>query len=174
MCYNIYEIKKGKHFSGIHLKLHLGVDKIIRKIVFDNSCIYNFKNEDQYDINKLFGLSFGHHHNNSARFGWRANEDKIEIYAYYYSKGSICYANICSVKSNVPYEYSILIENGVYIFQVENSEGYVIGSHIANKAETCGWGYYLYPYFGGNNTAPHDMIILMKEINHSKSIQSFL
>jgi len=83
-------IREGRHRSNISFFVPF-INKCMMSysVVFTNSCEYDLVNNDQYDINKIFGLSFGLHHKNSARFGWRWNTEKkkIEILAYVYVNG---------------------------------------------------------------------------------------
>jgi hypothetical protein len=86
----IFKIKKGKHKSVFFRpKLHFFKNEICKRVKFDKSAQYQLNNVDQFDINKLFGISYGFHHKNSARFGWRwsTRMEKIEILAYVYRDG---------------------------------------------------------------------------------------
>ena len=85
---------KRKIYRGMHYSLSfLNFKPVINKkhyyfrynVKFYPSCRYNI-GEDQSDINKLFGLSFGFHHNQSERIGWRYDRitDKIELLLYTY------------------------------------------------------------------------------------------
>jgi hypothetical protein len=164
-----FTIKKGYHYSNLSNKipfLHLFKKSIKHTLYFNESVIYNLNNEDQMDINKLFGISFGLHHKNSARFGWRWNleKKKIEILAYIYVDG--VRVNEWDVNTLItdldPYEVcemEILKENNNYIFNVFSESK----RKKFKKTLKCGkgrfWGYYLFPYFGGNQVAPHDIEI---------------
>ena len=81
-----FSVKKGKHrFQPRFLEpcsKSLGFTAM-----FHDNCLYDLNSEDQADINKLFGITSLFIHKNSARFGWRAEGDKIRIFAYYYRNG---------------------------------------------------------------------------------------
>ena len=80
--------------------------------MFTDSCMFDLHDEDQWDVNKLFGFSIGHHHNNSSfRFGWRPllNNMTIEIVAYEYHDGwRMKTMPICEVKLNKWYKFKII------------------------------------------------------------------
>lgn len=143
---------------------------ISRWVNFTSSTMYFFNDEDQHDVNKLFGFSVGYHHNNSFRFGWRPNDDltKMEIVGYEYHDGiRIPTIPICEVDLNRWYRYDMIYfsitrevkycvydEDGNTICAEEHSS--IKLKHIIN------FGYRLYLYFGGNKRAPHDMTIYME------------
>jgi len=144
---------------------------IIRKyFMFTDSTMYFFNDEDQYDVNKLFGFSIGYHHNNSYRFGWRPNisRDKMEIVGYeYHNKVRVPTIPICEVELNKWYRYEMIF------FSITREIKYCV--YDENDVAICGdtrspmelkhrlsFGYRLYLYFGGNKKSPHDMIIYKK------------
>jgi len=156
------KIKKGNHYSFSIPCIHFNKKSFSYLIEFTDSCKYDI-GKNQYDINKLFGLSYGLHHNNSARFGWRWNPKKnsIDIISYVYINGERIKDNskilITDVKLNVPFIISFKVENEYYSFTVfYNDKKY-------NKKIKHGslpfWGYKLNPYFGGKISSPHDIII---------------
>ena len=70
-----YEIEKDKHgAAGMQIGIFSG-DEIKFAAKFNSSAIYDLGNDNQDDVNKLFGFSdcYSAHHSNSARFGWRWN-----------------------------------------------------------------------------------------------------
>jgi len=135
--------------------------------MFTDSTMYFFNDEDQFDINKLFGFSIGHHHTNSYRFGWRPNSDltKMEILGYeYHKKVRVPAKPICEVELNKWYRYEMIF------FSITKEVKYCI--YDENNVAVCGderspmelkhrihFGYKLYLYFGGTKRAPHDMTI---------------
>jgi len=159
-----YTIKKGSHYSGFHLSPFY--DKNIAKyeVVFSKSCIYDLQNQDQYDVNKLFGLSYGYHHIDSVRFGWRADGDKIEISAYCYRDGERLIKEMCHIDIDKPYLFEIKNIGSYYELELKDeSSGFFSYARIAKPA-IIKLGYRLFPYFGGNQIAPHEMEILMRKI----------
>jgi len=158
-----------KPFPFFYLPIPILINKnksfsIIRYFKFDESAIYFFNDNDQYNVNKLFGFSIGFHHNNSVRFGWRPNNDltKIEIVGYeYVNKVRVPTIPICEVNLNQWYEYKLrYIE---FHNQIEYSVKNVLKHHNVIHPITLkrkfNLGYKLYLYFGGNKKTPHDIII---------------
>jgi hypothetical protein len=140
---------------------------IIKYFKFTESTMYLFDDEDQHDVNKLFGFSIGMHHTNSFRFGWRPNKDltRMEIVGYeYHDKVRIPTIPICEVELNKWYKYEMnyLVTNNLIEYNV--SDGYHISGHCSEikLKKKLNWGYKLSLYFGGNKKAPHDMVIYQK------------
>ena len=134
------------------------------EVIFSENCLYKFNDVDDYDINKLFGLSFGFHHNNSIRFGWNTDGDKIGIYAYCYNSGERIVYKITSLPTNITNSFEINVYNDFYQLSIYNKMSNSVTTWTINKPQTPKWGYRLFPYFGGNKCAPHDMEIHMKKI----------
>lgn len=154
-----YTIPKGEHKSVY--KMDLCPYYLEHEIMFDNSAIYNLHNSDQYDVNKLFGFNSCNslHHSNSARFGWcYISGDSIDIYSYVYENSVRYFQKIFTVKIGDWNNYKITDNYYAYVFQVN---GY---TYIHTKEQGCitNYHYMLYPYFGGNQTAPHDINIYFK------------
>ena len=166
---NIYTIEKGEHSSkGTNLGLFIG--KILSVDVrFDNSAIYNLGNTNQGDINKLIGFSdcFSHHHKNSARLGWRWSEEKqkVEIFAYTYAKGKRAFKWINDVVLNEKFTMKIKVSKNMYYFTV-GAPGVGLERGCNSKSA---FGYKLFPYFGGDEVAPNDVNIYVKNLGSNKN-----
>jgi len=169
-------IKKGKRYPfpyfGIYMPILTRKDRYFKKrksFEFTMSCIYDLKDDDQHDVNKLYGFSVGFHHKNSFRFGWRPNADltKIEIVGYEYRNGvRTPTLPICEVDVYKSYTFQIRYVPGFSVIQysVCDDDNGLIGiaqSQIQLKHKY-NWGYKLGLYFGGNEKAPHDIIIYKK------------
>jgi hypothetical protein len=137
---------------------------ITKYFKFTETAIYLFTDEDQYDVNKLFGFCFEWHHKNSFRFGWRPNKDlsKIEIFGYeYINKVRVPIIPITNIQCNKWYKYTIkynaLLSQIEYIV-TDGIEQHNIAHSITLKNKW-NWGYKLFLYFGGNKKAPYDIVI---------------
>ena len=158
--YRIFKIRKGFHRSTFDRDTT--IDNFISfTAIFDGNCEYYTQDPtNQYDINKLYGLSDcgTYHKNNSVRFGWRWDGNSIEISSYVRIGGDFQFKKICNVNLNEPNDYSIQIFSDHYIFRVNNIE------HRVDKyCDYEGKRYKLWPYFGGDETVPHDITIRIKE-----------
>lgn len=154
-----YTIPKGEHKSVY--KMDLCPYYLENEIMFDNSAMYNLHSSDQYDVNKLFGFNSCNslHHSNSARFGWcYISGDSIDIYSYVYENSVRYFQKIFTVKIGEWNNYKITDNYYAYVFQVNEY------TYIHTKEQGCitNYHYMLYPYFGGNQTAPHDINIYFK------------
>jgi len=170
-----HTILKGTHRSILSWfpRFHINRKQISNTCTFYSDANYDFGDIDQLDINKLFGLSYGLHHNNSARFGWRWNIEKqmVEILAYVYVDGvriteGAADLHIGYVHPGIQYDYTIKVVDGYYEFTL-NSPLYPTPKVVKIKCSDrlTWWGYKLYPYFGGNKKAPHTVHIDLERIS---------
>lgn len=162
-------IKKGKHHAyPPTVGIWFGKKTIRRDITFYPSCKYNLNDEDQEDINKLFGIGYlPHHHIDSARFGWRYDfvQKKFIISAYCYIDEQRIVKDICTVDVMQTCTYIIDKQETGYEFKVQPK-------HFPSQVKSV-WlplyhtKYISYPlgfYFGGDKKAPHSMMIEMKKV----------
>jgi len=157
--YEWFLIPKGKHSQVVPKVQTLQSHSLAFKAIFDESAMYSTTNvENQHDINKLMGFSDCnvHHHENSARFGWRWLNGVLEIHAYTYHEGVRSSEYIGEVDLNKSYHYEIALEKDHYTFLLEGHDP--VRMERAKKC-TKGFYYMLFPYFGGNENAPHDIMI---------------
>jgi hypothetical protein len=132
-------------------------------VKFDSSAIYKtIDTTNQIDINKLYGFSDNgkDHHLFSARFGWNWYNNALHLYAYYYNNGVRDFKElgIVNVGKEINCSIKVLVNN--YIFSLNGVE-----TSVPRAATTlAGNGYKLFPYFGGDELAPHDIHIWIKEL----------
>lgn len=165
----VYLIKEGQHKSNVQGSLpgnglrSLKSERLAFTARFDRSAIYNLGDDDQYDINKLFGFSDcnSHHQTNSARFGWTYNlkTEMVDIYAYVYSNGDRKIKKLGAARIGETKQYVLAVSEGHFQFSFDNTV------EEFERGASCSTGLYymLYPYFGGNRPAPHDITIAIKE-----------
>lgn len=135
-----FKIKKGNHYSGFRLRMFISRQKMVKSVMFDNSCRYTGGTQLTNQINKAFGFGARRHHKNSIRLGWRWNEDtqKIDLFIYEYVDGEPIQNYFKSISLNKSYKITI-------------------------KSDRKYWfGKELNPYFGGEAPAPHDIQIIVK------------
>lgn len=163
-----YIIKEGGHYSNHLPKLYLGLKKNFKlKVQFTESCKYNLGNDNQLDVNKLFGVSFGYHQLNSIRLGWNYDiiTDNINLYAYIYMNGIQLTYYIAPLTINTIWniELGFVEKSGMFWVHVEPYGVYDqnIYKEFYYSFPNIKLGYYLFPYFGGDEVAPHDIKINM-------------
>jgi hypothetical protein len=119
--------------------------------------------ENQSDVNKIYGVSdFGARHQKySIRLGWRYIENNLELCWLRHEKGVHTSAVIKIIQPDVIYSAIIDINTFYYVIVIDND------TTLVRRRPEGNWGlkrrYYLYPYFGGNEYAPHDITIKIKE-----------
>lgn len=161
-----YMIPKGKHSVQSIKAEALQSHRLRFAAVFDASARYTTQDPiNQHDINKLFGFSDCNsiHHENSARFGWRWLEGNLEIHAYVYASGQRESELIGYVDLNKAYNYEIELAANAYVFTLEGFESVSLA-----RTRKCQRGLYykLFPYFGGNETAPQDILIQLRQYSY--------
>lgn len=172
MSIKTYYIEKGKHSAkGLHFGLTFK-NEIKFRACFDKSCLYDLESNDNYDINKLFGFSTTwFHHKQSARVGWRClNGEKIQLVTYSYNKSqrSITESDILGeISPNEWFECEIIDIEHSYVFKLKIGFGdgkRIITAKDIKEKDWFLFHYLLFPYFGGNQPAPHDMKIFIEKI----------
>lgn len=158
-------ILKGTH-RGIlpNLGIHFGRDRMSYEVTFTESCRYDLGSSDQLDWNKLFGWSYGLHHKNSIRVGWRyfKEQDCIELSLYCYINGTRVINQFTKVGIGTSTRIQLTyIDGEVGVYTIEDNFFIGDGNLTLPFKKTC--GYDLGLYFGGNRPAPHKMNILMNK-----------
>lgn len=158
-----YTIKKGKHRAKPWMFAFFLKKKLSYRVSFDTSAKY-FIGQDQDDTNKLFGIGFfPHHHKESARFGWRYNENlnRIELLAYCYVNGHRLIELITTIPFHVSYVLEIEIIDQEYRFTVNKEMPITTAIPFYHKKKI---GYRLGCFFGGNQPAPQTITVEMKKL----------
>lgn len=156
-----YTINEGEHDSGTHVEIVLKKDLNFFAL-FNNTAIYETDDPtNQGDINKLYGFSdcSSEHQTNSARFGWRWFNNQLEIHAYTYANGERKSKYIKAVSLNKSSQYKLKTIGDQYQFTVD--EKVVTMNRGCNSDSYL--KYKLYPYFGGDEVAPHDITVIIAE-----------
>ena len=161
--YTEYIIKQGQHFSDKSNYVPINTNELKFVVKFDSSAIYQSKDpNNQADINKLYGFADNDslHHSFSARFGWNWVNNALWLHAYVYNNGIILKQTLTTIPLNKEANCSIKVNSNNYVFTVN---GNTVTVPRASKTPT-GKGYKLYPYFGGDEFAPHDIKVMIKEL----------
>ncbi|MEP7318699.1 MAG: hypothetical protein ABI921_08150 [Panacibacter sp.] len=158
-----YLIPKGNQYCTPNPLTFTTQSQLTFKAVFDSSCIYTTIDPvNQYDINKLYGFSdcSSHHLTNSARIGWRWSNDSLRIFSFVHNEGVMLMNEITTARIGSTIKCRITCLTDSYSFEV-NGKSISVPRHCSGNYTR----YKLYPYFGGDEVAPHDINIWIKEIN---------
>lgn len=158
-----YKIYKGKQYCDRNIYVPLNISRLAFKVKFDSSAIYKTqKAQNQGDINKLFGFSDNNtmHHDFSARFGWRWSNDSLRLFAYVYNRAVMTFKELGTVDIGKENDCAISVSGNEYIFELNGVETKMPRESTTVNAE----GYQLYPYFGGDESAPHDISIWIEKM----------
>ena len=157
-----FTIPKGQHYATENNIKAVEITEMKFVVKFDSSAIYTTADPDnQYDINKLYGFSDNgdQHHSFSARFGWRWSDKALRLFAYTYNNGVRDEKELGTIAIGTEVHCSIKVQGEVYQFEVDGKTE----TMLRLSTTTVGKGYQLYPYFGGDEPAPHDVRIWIKE-----------
>ena len=160
--FRVYKIKQGKHRSVFKYKTSY-TESFDLEVIFDENARYETSDpNNQLDVNKLWGVSdCGNNHSySSMRFGWRWNleKDSMEILMYRRMFGEFEFKSLGFVNLGETVYMSMNITNDSYEM--------CLNGHCDSMERPCFTTYkryFLYPYFGGNETAPHDITIRIKD-----------
>lgn len=161
--FDIYRIEEGKHKSSSEIKTfdQPSMEFLVR---FDSSAIYDIGG-NQGDINKLYGFNDCgqdiENHTHSARFGWRWFNDSLQLFSYVYVNGDLLKNELKAIRINTAYECKIEIKSDSYLFSINNMvlDTVARGCSSLNVSRR-----YLFPYFGGDEVAPHEITVLIKDL----------
>lgn len=158
----LYKIKKGNHRSGLHFSPCLFKEELKFSFKLSNECWFNKVNTDDWDINKIYGVSFGYHHKNSIRLGWVPSDHKnmIDLYAYYYNDSARRFDKICTIYAGQEYHCTLINKSDINLFEIKIYKDSLIANIIKDfKYPSFKIGYKLFPYFGGDNVAAKDLTV---------------
>jgi hypothetical protein len=133
-------------------------DSIRFSVRFDPTAVYSSADPaNQFDINKLRGRSdcSTHHHENSARVGWRWTGNAVELSAYVYVAGTRRSAVLGEVGIGAWHDLALDFTPTGYRFELDGRELTMPRGCSASGLLK----YELWPYFGGDEVAPHDITI---------------
>jgi hypothetical protein len=157
-----FRIPKDQHYSEQSAYIPVEYDELSFQVKFDSTAVYSTKiPENQYDINKLYGFADNNanHQQFSARMGWRWSDGALRLFGYVYNNAVVSYEELAPVSIGAEHSCSIKITPVSYIFTVNEVSKAMPRLSTTVKAK----GYKLFPYFGGDETAPHDISIWIKE-----------
>ncbi len=157
-----YNIAAGEHFCDKSSVKPLTTAAMLFKVKFDSSAIYTSLDPlNQYDINKLYGFTEGQDpHVNSARIGWSYNDGKLRLYAYAYNNKQRLSQEISTVNIGEIINCAINSDSLNYVFTVNEKLVKLSRSQAGITVQR----YQLFPYFGGDEVAPHTIRILVKDM----------
>jgi hypothetical protein len=156
-----YTIPAGEHYCDKNDFRVMEGSAIRFTVKFDSSAVYQVTPRNQKDINKLFGFSDNNsaHHQYSARFGWRWSDEALRLFGYVYNEGSVRSMELKKIAIGEEVNCAITVQDNHYLFTV-NGENFEL-PRLSTTAFAK--GYMLYPYFGGDETAPHEVRISIRE-----------
>lgn len=156
-----YTIKKGRHYSNHLPRLTYDRRIIEAKVKFSSECWFPLREPDDYAVNKLLGWSFGYHHKDSLRIGWRPSggEGYIDLFFYIYRYGQRYERYFTTVACDTEYDLTLAIGSRGSISASVGTSVVIMGGHYFLENDMPKLGYILFPYFGGKKTAPHNMSI---------------
>jgi len=160
-------VQKGQHFDNIGYGTQDKPCVMSASVRFNNSCAYNLGNSNQADWNKLLGFFDGYSPSyRSVRWAWRWYNNRLQIAPFVHHNNQMLlpasnqwidvplnsWVNLCIKieKSQNRYRFGCEVNGNRIEYQVQ-VDG-LNGSYSGN----CLWDLF---YFGGNETAPHDISI---------------
>ena len=160
--FTIYTIQQGNQYCDQEKFTPIQLSRLDFIVRFDSSAIYKTANpNNQGDVNKLIGFSDNStlHHEFSARFGWRWNKNALSLQAYVYNDGKRSFKDLGVIEIGKDYTCSIVVDGDHYSFLLNNKITEMPRTSAGSIAE----GYKLFPYFGGDEVAPHTVTIQIRE-----------
>jgi hypothetical protein len=158
-----YTIRQGQNYCDGNSYVLTSYSELNFIAKFDSTAIYsNVIPDNQLDINKLYGFADNNstHQQFSARFGWRWSDNALRLFGYVYNDGIRSSKELGIVSIGAENDCSIKVNPKSYLFSLNGKVDSLPRTSTTVKAI----GYKLYPYFGGNEPAPHNIYIWIKEL----------
>jgi hypothetical protein len=155
-------IAEGEHYCNNNEFTAVETAELKFTAKFDSSAVYTtLHRENQYDINKLYGFADNgtHHQQYSARIGWRWSDGALRLFAYTYNKGVRDAKELGVFPLGTEISCSIKVTSELYVFVLNGK----METMPRLSATPVAKGYRLYPYFGGDEAAPHAVRIWIRE-----------
>lgn len=147
-----FTIKKGNHYCT-HDVYRPCCSRIDFEFFVDDTWYYTAR---QAGINKVVGISDGtNHRKHSARLGWICVNGKLISYAYCYNGGAHVAKELTELTTGW-HTGSVAIYSEYYEVSVDGFSDTVSRKCAYNERHL------LWPYFGGHDTAPHDINVQIK------------
>lgn len=159
--FTTYTIQAGNHSCDQNAYKSVSGTTMSFVAKFDSSCIYtSIDPVNQWDINKLWGFNESlFSTSNSARVGWNWRDDALRLRPYTHVKGVASMDPpevIVPIGQEIP--CSITVQGSSYLFNINGVQITMPRGLSTTKFS----GYQLYPYFGGDEVAPHLIRIMVK------------
>lgn len=161
----LYVIPKGAHYArGLNFRPHFGRSMSFLATLTP-SCVHPARNSDDFDISKVAGFSGILTWRNSIRLGWRISRKPddlgpLEVWAYFHVRGKHHEVYLANVMPGHPVRCNLYDEGKAYRVEIVTC-GRLRAARI-EKPWTFPAGFRMFPYFGGNNTAPQDIRIVVE------------
>lgn len=153
-----YRIPQGAHDATQRTFRFFGGDTLAFRFSFDSTVVYSTTDPiNQADWNKLFGFSdcSSFHQSNSFRFVWRYSEEEgLEIGEYRYADGERHFSSIGTTSVGDTNFAEVVITEDMYLVNFNDEE-----FRFPRECSGSFGRYWLYPYFGGDETAPREIRI---------------
>lgn len=165
-------IKKNRHFvrwKDRIFKFRKAPQKVTWNYMFNENCKYKHADQDQFDWNKLTGLFYKWHNTRAetVMVGWRYNipEDKIELNAYYHiNKARIFTPVLLKINRGDLVRISIEIDYDQKQYTVFLNSNNKTAKHVQSFTHNNRTCQQINFYFGGQKKAPHNISVLMNEV----------
>ena len=157
-----YTIPAGSQYCDQTSYVPTSCSELSFTVKFDSSAIYKTTDPvNQEDINKLIGFSDNNsdHHSFSARFGWRWSNNALRLFGYTYNNGLREYKELGTIDIGAESNCSIKVAGNHYLFILNGH----LDSMTRSSTSSPAIGYKLFPYFGGDEMAPHEISIWIRE-----------
>ena len=169
-----FKIKQGDHRAhnegiGTHaLKLGKHHDRTVRfKVLFPSSAAYKTSSAShQSDSNKVMGISTGRIHETSVRLGWAWDPaaSKVQLRFYGYLNGQRAMDELIKVPLDQWVEVELGLSNSAMFVRANAAR--VEKKHDFKFRGTTTTVVLRTAYFGGEETAPQEVVVRVKDIQH--------
>ena len=156
-----YTIRAGMHEAGFRVQTYQS-PVLEFDAVFDESAIYEKQGQkEQEELNVLFGFSgrVSFQHVNNARFEWRWLDGDLQVFATARIDDKTVSMFAGCAKAHEPSRFRIEKKAMGFVFFMDNNPPVKIqGPNVDSNS----FSYLLFPHFGKEQPAPHDVNISIR------------
>lgn len=142
-----YTVKKGKDYCFHRPTIHFGKKTMEGEFTLWEDAKYPKHEDNPGQINKVTGISWGNHHENSIRIGVVYNQDDtFDIIFYAYIDGQPVRRKMYTSKVGEKIKYKLGKKKDIIFVKLFNRNGESLAYEYQNAKVDTKIGYFLFPY----------------------------
>lgn len=156
-----FTVREGEHYYKGPNLVFTNKNTLHYEIFFPKSQIHPVRDDCSTGWNKVFGMSrtaTEHHHENSARFSYRCDNEKLFVGHYSYVNGKRITGYVSEIEPERFYDFKIQDNGSIWNYYFEENLVRSIAHPESEDVKRV-----LYPYYGGDCGAWQDTYLTFRK-----------